>query len=124
MPTPNKPSPKPIKTLALILTLVLAPVLVGCATQEAVRIDAASEATFNDTFSRMSAQLSRDEQVQLMIAVLAIASNGYESASDFLQDYPGGAPSALDIKDQIDGLTYGEILALAEESTIQIRELP
>ena len=87
-----------------------------------VRIDNSSIEAFHASWDKLYKGLSRTEQQQLQFAVIRIASGHYRSAFDVPNNPNAIGPDA--IRSEIDGMTYTEIIALADKSSVTVERLP
>jgi hypothetical protein len=85
----------------------------------ALRIDGSSPDTFQASWDRMRNSLSPSERSQLEIAVLPIALGKYHSFVDVPPSLLNGIGPQT-IRTEIDGLSYPEILALAQKQPIKV----
>ena len=107
----------------LVSVLLAYIVLAACASAEPVRIDAETEATFMDSYKAMENSLNQPDRIKLYTAILRIGMQGIGSAEESRQKYPNGL-RLVDVKERIDGLSYEQILELAEQSDVQTVPLP
>jgi len=108
------------------LTLAIVAVLVaGCAsTREwsTLTIDSSSEQTFGDSLSLLNDTLPHRHREMLALALVDIAQTETLSAAD-ASDEEAVTYTYDDFRRQLDGLTYGEIIALADRSGTPISRL-
>ena len=104
------------QTLLIIALLVH----VGCVSSDDVRIDTGSEARFEASLNAMQHTLSQSEQQKLMMALLQVRMMGIGSAGEAQESIGDGKVLAADQLGAIDGFTYEEILALAEQSGTEV----
>jgi len=99
--------------LSLTTTLLAAP----------IKFDGSSAEAYQSSVITISRDLSYEQRTKLYVAILKLKLKGINSASE-IQNKPNlvnGAPSAEFLK-SIDGLTYREIIALAEStSNLQVQ---
>jgi hypothetical protein len=98
------------RTLSIIVLLLH----FGCSSSDEVRIATASEAAFEASLSAMQRTLSKSERQELMIALLQIRMMGIGSADDARESIGDGQVLSSDRLSVLDGLTYDEIVLLAE----------
>ena len=113
LPILNKPRPG-ITCMYRTFSIIVLLLHFGCSTSDEVRIDTASEAAFEASLSAMHRTLSQSERQELMIALLQIRMMGIGSADDARESIGDGQVLSLDHLGALDGLTYNEILLLAE----------
>jgi len=108
-----------LRALAILL------IGVSCATFAAhpdVKIDNTTLESFRASWQQLNAQLSRTDQQKLQFAVIRIAMSGYRSAFDVPDDLGEVRPET--IRDKIDGMTYADIMKLADKSSVKVETLP
>jgi hypothetical protein len=93
--------------------------LASWANDEPIRINAETEAAFVSSYKAMEQSLNREERIRLYGAILRVRLQGIGSAEESRRILGGQPIRPIDVKDRIDGLTYEEILALAEESDVE-----
>ena len=101
-----------------IATLCL--LLIGCGSMETARINGDSDDAFHASLTAMERTLTRQEHVELQGAILRIRLTGAGSAEDARSMTGGKQIRAIDIKDQIDGLSFVEIIELADRSGVEV----
>lgn len=94
--------------------------LVSCGSTETLRISGESEETFHASLAEMERSLSREERIHFHAAILRIRLTGIGSVEEARRSTGGKPIRAIEIKDQIDGLTIAEILELAERSDVEV----
>jgi hypothetical protein len=82
----------------------------------AVRIDNTSLASFRESWQKLYSGLSTAEQTRLRRAAAAIAFAPYSGVTNVPQDLRNSPIVPEIIRDQIDGLTYQEIIELSRKS--------
>jgi TonB family protein len=106
-----------------ILTTILVLVLVVPFSQAApYKVDGSSSEAFKSSINYISKDLSDEQKVQLALALLKLKLAGVNSASQLQQrpELMANEPTQ-ELLDTVNGLTYREIIALAEQtSTLQI----
>lgn len=102
----------------LILLIALLTVQFGCASSDAVRMDTGSEAAFEASLNEMQRTLNQAEKQKLMIALLQIRMMELGSAREAQESVSGGQVINANKMSAINGLTYQEILLLAEQSDV------
>lgn len=108
-----------LRALAILL------VGVSCATFAArpeAKIDNTTLESFRASWQQLTAQLNRTEQQNLQFAVIRIAMSGYHSAFDVPDSLGTIGPET--IRDKIDGMTYADIMKLADKSSVKVETLP
>jgi hypothetical protein len=103
----------------VLCVAVLLTGLSGCADSRPVRMDLTSESTYEASLKAMQSSLSREEQANLMVALLRIRMSGISSAKDAQVSVGGGLVLSAEKMTKIDGLTYSEILDLASQSGVK-----
>lgn len=106
-----------------ILTLMfLACSITACAsTKNDFKFDGSSIQSTQASIQSLQDQLSKNEQKEFMMALLAISlseTNGYEFIANAKKN--GYQLNLADIGTKINGLSYKEILALAESSPTKV----
>lgn len=100
--------------LRVLLALVFAAALAGCATVksggEVVRIDATSVETAEASYQAMMVGRSVAQQQRLALAVLMLNLEGVKSANDLVGDNQGGVGH---IRTKVAGLSADEIIVLS-----------
>lgn len=110
------------------LTAVLVAALLFCLSGVAIaaklqaRIDGSSIEAFRSSWDHLNNGLSPPEQQQLQIAVIRIALAQYRSATEVPKDLSTIRPEM--IRSKIDGMTYTEIIALVNKSSVTAERLP
>jgi len=107
-----------MKSIPAIALASLLAISVGTAADPAVaadqvRIDGSSDRAAQRSFEKMMLERDRDGQMQLAMAMLQINMAGVSSASEMLANPELRNPSVMRIRAQVDGMTAGEIIALA-----------
>ena len=112
----------------LLMSLALAFLLSCCATAgstgQTPRIDATSVATAERSFREMMDALSPDKQHQLALAMLALNLGGVSSAYEAASNPELQSPSISRIKDDVNGMSAEEIIALAARTSTVKFETP
>ena len=103
--------------------VVLLVTLFGCAGSDPVRINVESDEAFEESLAEMQSSLSREERTGLMVALLRIRMAGLGSAKEAHSSIGGGQVLATDKMHAIDGLSYSEIMNLAELSDVKMEIL-
>lgn len=96
--------------------------LAGCASTAEWRtlsIDSSSESAFQESVSSLNDELSSKRQQYLALALIDIAVTGAENAGVTEDGNP--AFTDEDFRSQLDGLTYRDVIALADETGIPVR---
>ncbi|MBK0053296.1 MULTISPECIES: hypothetical protein [unclassified Stenotrophomonas] len=106
----------------LICTGLLLAMCAGSAiAKEVPRIDASSDEAASSSFAAMIDALPPAEQAVLAVAMLKLNMRGVKSAYD-LVGKPD--PSIVPIKDDVNGMTAAEIIALARDANdVKIAEI-
>jgi len=94
----------------------------GCAHAPAsgpLRIDGSAPTAFHASWERMHRSLTREQQAQLDVAVLPIALGSYKSFTDVPPSLLAGV-GPDNIRTQVDGMTFEEILALARSEPVRV----
>jgi hypothetical protein len=107
---------------AVVLAVLAAPVAAAKPEAPEARIDNSSIEAFHASWDQLYKSLSRSEQQQLQFAVIRIALGHYQSAFDVPNDLSGIRPET--IRNEVDGMTYAEIIALANKSSVTVESLP
>lgn len=105
-----------IPRIAIVICFFL--LIVGCGTSQPIRIDGDSGAAFERSLQAMERSLTREQQIGLSVAILRIRMAGMESAEEAMESTGGQPILPIDVKDRLAGLTYEEILALADKSGV------
>jgi len=84
-----------------------------------LRIDGSSTASFQVSWEKMRRSLTRGQQGQLDVAVLPIALGPYKSLKNVPPSLLAGIGPG-DIRAQVDGMTFDEILALARSEPMKV----
>jgi hypothetical protein len=87
-----------------------------------VRIDGSTPEAFHTSWDRLHRSLTPQQQSQLDVAILPIALGKYKSLLDVPPSISAGV-GPQNIRTEIDGMTFAEILDLARKQPIKI-ELP
>ena len=93
----------------------------SCATFAArpnAKIDNTSLESFRASWQALNAQLNATEQLQLQFAVVRIAMSPYRSVTDVPDNMKSIDPET--IRGQIDGMTYKDIMKLADKSSVKV----
>ena len=98
-------------------------VSVSCGRAEPLRISDGSEEAFHASVSAMERSLSNEERAHFYGAILRIRLTGIGSAEESRRVMGGKTFQVIDVRDQIKGLTYTEILELSELSGVKVRIL-
>ncbi|MBS3895342.1 DUF6694 family lipoprotein [Silanimonas sp.] len=111
------------KSYLLIAALCLASA--GCSTpgdtRSVTRLDATSVQSAEATFQKMTNELPRSKQQELVMAIIAINLIGVLSAHEAVTNPELRTPSIGRIKDRVAGMTAEEILQYAAEvSTVSM----
>lgn len=99
--------------MGIICFILGLPVLAGCAGSDTVRISTESEAAFEKSLEAMHRNLSQEEQLKLMVALLQVRMAGMKSSTEARASTKGRQVLSADELRAIDGLTYTEILKVA-----------
>ena len=102
---------------AIRLLAILA--LVGCAASEPLRLDGSSDAAFERSWAKMQSSLSSGEQMQLAMAMLRIRLSGAKSAEEAFRATGSESITPLSIKSKVAGLSFQEIIELAEQTSVK-----
>ncbi len=112
----------------VLMSLVLASLLAGCATTastaQSPRIDATSVVAAEDSYRAMMDTLSPEKQRQLALAMLALNLRGVGSAYEAMKNPDLQSLSIGRIKDDVNGMTADEIIALAARTSTVKFEVP
>jgi hypothetical protein len=101
--------------LALAALLTLGSALTTDAA-EPIRIDGSSTEATERSFQQMTAALTQEQQIQLMMAMVQLNFVGVTSATEAISNPALQQPSAGRIKDKITGMTASEIIDLANRT--------
>ncbi len=101
-----------------IYLVALFAMLCSCAGSDPVRINVGSDNAFEKSLAEMQSSLNREEQVSLMVALLQIRMASFSSAEEARISVGGRQVLAADKMGAIDGLSYSEIMNLAEQSSV------
>ena len=115
----------PTRNLRHRLAFVAAVLLIGCAhvpPRDALRIDGSTPERFQASWDQLNRSLTPQQQTQLSLAILPIALGKYKSATDIPGSLQGLGPQ--DIRTQVNGLTYDEIIALAQKQPVTLKIVP
>ena len=108
----------------LIVEVIAASVLwlTGCAhtASAPLRIDGSSPAAFQASWDRMHRSLPRQQQAQLDVAILPIAFGPYKTFKNVPPALLAGV-GPKDIRSQIDGMTFEQIVALAQSEPVKVK---
>ena len=97
------------------VALLVSVLAVGCTTpaeRSAVRIDASSIESAEDSYKAMTRGQSHAKKQELAIAVLVLNMEGVTSAYEVVGNPELQSPSIGRIKDRVAGMTAAEIIAL------------
>lgn len=97
--------------------------LTACAGTDPLRIDSSSDAAFEESFAAMERSLDRKDRVRLSIAILRLRAAEFETAGEMHRATEGRPVYPIDVKDQISGMTFEQILELAEKSGVRAEVL-
>ncbi len=103
-----------------ITGLCLLIVSVSCGSAEPLRISGESEKAFHASVAAIEKSLTSEERAHFYGAILRIRLTGIGSAEESKRVMGGKPIQVIDVKDQIKGLTYEEILELAELSGVKV----
>lgn len=110
-------------TKVIISSIILA--LAGCTSMgewRELQIDGSSEAAFDDSLSQLSNELPGSRSGMFALALVDIVRT--ESESTAQTDESDEAPySYEDLRSQLDGLTYEDVIALADRTGPSISSL-
>lgn len=102
-----------LRNIILIAALALACAFAsGTRADEAIRIDATSDATAQQSFEQMLLQADDSRQQELQMAMLTLNLDGH-SAWDVVETAELQSLSIAGIKNRVAGMTAEEIIALA-----------
>ena len=107
------------------VSLIAALLLLGCAhapPQDTLRIDGSTPEKFQASWDQLNRSLTPHQQDTLSLAILPIALGKYKSATEIPSSLKGLGPQ--DIRTQVDGMTYDEIIALANRQPITLHVNP
>ena len=90
--------------------------------QEPLRIDGSTPEKFQASWDQLNRSLTPHQQNNLSVAILPIALGKYKSATDIPSSLKGLGPQ--DIRTQVNGMTYDEIIDLAERQPVKVRAAP
>jgi hypothetical protein len=96
----------------------------GCATTgewRALNIDGSSESAFGESLSRLNDELSYSRGQMLALALVDIENTRVQSAGETDDGSP--AYSEDDFRNDLNGLTYEEVIELADQSGPSIKTL-
>ena len=105
-----------------LFAMALTVCLVACAHSPpaaVIRIDGSSPEAFQASWDRMHRSLTRQQQAQLDVAVLPIALGPYKSFTEVPPSLLAGV-GPDNIRTQVDGMTFEEILALARSEPVKV----
>jgi hypothetical protein len=108
---------------SIVVPSLLAVILTACAhtaSPTTPRIDSSTPEAFHASWKRLNKSLTAQQRSELSLAILPIALGKYKSLVD--------APPALlnkgigpdDIREQIDGLSFAEIVDLAQKQSVRL----
>lgn len=111
-----KPLSRPVVLgLLLVMSAAAAQAIAG----EPMRLDGSSDSTAERSFKQMMDAQEPDAQMQLATAMLQLNMAGVSSAEEMMADPELRNPSIARIREQVDGLTAEEIIALASGSGVE-----
>ena len=96
----------------------------GALAAEPIRIDGTTDDTAARSFERMMDVASPEQAQELRAAMLLVALDGVESASEMLASPELRNPSIALIKDRVDGMTADELIELSKTSTTRLAPTP
>lgn len=105
--------------LICILGIYVAACAHTSASAAPTRIDGSTPESFNSSWNRLYNSLTPQQKSQLSVAILPIALGKYKSFMDVPSSTLAGI-GPQDIRTQIDGMTFEEILALAQRQPIKV----
>ena len=111
--------------MAKIITGLLFLAVAGCATSggwRQLQIDGSDPATFGASLTTLNDGLTDTRQQMFALALVDIARTGAQTMS---AQFPGGAIeyTDADFRRALDGLTYDDVIALADESGPRIASI-
>jgi hypothetical protein len=113
-----------MRTLIYALSFCIASMFIHACAQTPVspplRIDSSTQETFQSSWARLRASLTPQQQSQLDLAILPITLGKYRSVTDVPPSLLTGA-GPQNIRAEIDGLTFREILALANKQPVKVQ---
>lgn len=97
--------------------------LAGCAGSQwrTMSIDGSDEAAFGESLGLINQELSNARRNMLALALIDIAQTGVANAGQAEDGSPGYTEE--EFRSQLNGLTYDEVIALADESGLPIYQL-
>ena len=116
-----------MKSLALlVILLVISPVSIPLASAgEPVKLDAASDASAKRSYEAMLTSLDETDRMRLAVAILQLNMIGVSGMQEVVDSQELRNPSAVRVKDRIDGKTAEEIIDLAQRtSTVKTFMVP
>jgi hypothetical protein len=115
-----------IAGVASILPTLLAVVLAACAHTSAPatpRIDSSTPEAFHASWKRLNKSLTSQQRSELSLAILPIALGKYKSLMDAPPALLNAGVSPDTIREQIDGMTFAEIVDLAHKQSARLEEV-
>ena len=113
-----------IKLRKSIVTVLGLMFLSGALASEPIRIDGTTEETAKVTYERMLDAASPEQARELRGAMIVIALDGIESASEMLARPELQNPSIGFIRSRVHGMTADEFIALSKSSTTKLAPGP
>lgn len=110
-----KPS---IRTAVLGLLLVMSAATTDAIAKEPIRLDGSSDSAAVRSFKQMM-DARPDARMHLAMAMLQLNMVGVSSAAEMMADPELRNPSIARVRDEVDGLTADEIIALAAATGVQ-----
>jgi len=110
------------RALHLLFIGMVTSMFVACAhtpTSPTLRIDGSTPQRFQASWDRMSTSLSPRQQSELSVAILLIALGKYQSLADLPPSIKSGI-GPQSVRKQIDGMSFEEILALANRQSVKV----
>jgi hypothetical protein len=101
---------------------IAAIVLTGCASMSEWRtltIDSSSESAFRDSVTLLNDELPTVHREMFALALVDIANTGIETAGP--SDDGSPAYTDADFRGDLDGLTYDDVIALADQTGMSVR---
>ena len=105
-----------MRVRTLLCSVVLSVVLAGCAETDLLRIDSSSDEAFQESFTTLESSLDPEDRTHLSVAILRIRATGIKTAQEMHRALAGQPIYPIDVKDQISGMMFDQILELAEKS--------
>lgn len=104
------------RAVFLAVALVVATAAFPCLASEllSIRIDGGSAGGYEDSLSRLRSELSEPQEARLAMALLKLRLDAIGLTSDADSGAEGKATAMLQIRSQLNGLNYPQVIALAK----------